>query len=211
MIYEKAIGMGPGAFPAAAGLSVVLSCLALGGTLLESGLVSSQSALESIQESREPRIYFRPAVRTGVEGGLFLVLGLLDLVPLLDMMINAFLKNYGLPATADNFSWENFQFVFSSTGVMDALETSLLLASVAGAICLVAGTLIAYWKLRRHSLAALLAERGGSPGLCLAWHRPGPGGNLPLDRTPARHQTGDLRDHVAPSHRLRDPVHDSPD
>lgn len=41
MIYEKAIGMGPGAFPAAAGLSVVLSCLALGGTLLESGLVSS--------------------------------------------------------------------------------------------------------------------------------------------------------------------------
>ena len=210
MIYEKAIGMGPGAFPAAAGLSVVLSCLALGGTLLESGLVSSQSALESIQESREPRIYFRPAVRIGVEGGLFLVLGLLDLVPLLDMMINAFLKNYGLPATADNFSWENFQFVFSSTGVMDALETSLLLASVAGAICLVAGTLIAYWKLRRHSLAALLAERGAAPGLCLAWHRPGPGGNLPLDGTPARHQTGDLRDHGAPSHRLRDPVHDPP-
>lgn len=186
MIYEKAIGMGPGAFPAAAGLSVVLSCLALGGTLLESGLVSSQSALESIQESREPRIFFRPSVRTGVEGGLFLVLGLLDLVPLLDMMINAFLKNYGLPATADNFSWENFQFVFSSTGVMDALETSLLLASAAGAICLVAGTLIAYWKLRRHSVAALLAERGAAlayalPGIVLAlaeifhWTEPLPG------------------------------------
>ncbi len=116
-----------------------------------------------------------------------------------------------LPATADNFSWENFQFVFSSTGVMDALETSLLLASTAGAICLVAGTLIAYWKLRRHSLAALLAERGGgSPGLCSAWHRPGPGRNLPLGGTPARHQTGNLRDHGAPSHRLRDPVHDPP-
>lgn len=92
-----------------------------------------------------------------------------------------------LPATADNFSWENFQFVFSSTGVMDALETSLLLASTAGAICLVAGTLIAYWKLRRHSLAALLAERGGAaqayalPGIVLAlaeifhWVEPLPG------------------------------------
>ncbi len=186
MIYEKAIGMGPGAFPAAAALSVVLSCLALGGTLLESGLVSSQSALESIQEYRKPRIYFRPAVRSRVEGGLFLGLGLLDLVPLVDMMINAFLKNYGLPATADNFSWENFQFVFSSTGVMDALETSLLLASAAGAICLVAGTLIAYWKLRRHSLIALLAERGAAlvyalPGIVLAlaeifhWTEPLPG------------------------------------
>ena len=41
-IYEKAIGFGPDAFPMAAALSVLLSVIAVGGTLMETALVGKK-------------------------------------------------------------------------------------------------------------------------------------------------------------------------
>lgn len=173
LIYEKTIGFGPSAFASAAALSVILSALALGGTFLESGLHTEQTALESIRETDEPRVTL-PPVRRDLLGKLLVgILAFIDLVPLLDMMVNACLKTYGLPATRGNFSWENFQFVFTNTGVLDAVSNSLFLAALTGLLCLVIGTAIAYWKLRKHSEVAALAERCAAllyalPGIVLA-------------------------------------------
>ena len=173
LIYGKTIGFGPTAFSSAAALSVILSALALGGTFVESSLHTEKTTLESIRESREPRVFLSPRARRLTEKGLLLVLGALDLVPLLDMMVNACLKTYGLPATRGNFSWENFQLVCTNTGVLDAISNSLFLAGITGLLCLVLGTAIAYWKLRKHSQVAALAERCAAllyalPGIVLA-------------------------------------------
>lgn len=173
LIYEKTIGFGPTAFSSAAALSVILSALALGGTFLESSLHTEKSTLESIRETTEPRVTLQPLRRDLTEKVLILVLGAIDLVPLADMMVNACLKTYGLPATRGNFSWDNFQFVFTNTGVLDAITNSLFLAGITGLLCLVLGTAIAYWKLRLHSEVAALAERCAAllyalPGIVLA-------------------------------------------
>ena len=51
-IYEKAIGFGPDAFPMAAALSVLLSVIAVGGTLMETALVGKNGKSESIKEGK---------------------------------------------------------------------------------------------------------------------------------------------------------------
>ena len=51
-IYEKAIGFGPEAFAQAAALSVVLSVIALCGTVAAAKAVRTRSALDSIREGR---------------------------------------------------------------------------------------------------------------------------------------------------------------
>ncbi|MGI6075904.1 MAG: ABC transporter permease [Pyramidobacter sp.] len=173
LIYEKAIGFGPDAFPTAAALSVILSVLAIGGTLLESGLISKQGALESIREDFQPRLQLNGHCRRRLESCLFLLLGGLNFVPLANMVLNAFLKNYGLAATRANLSLQNFLFVFSNQGVIAAIRNSLLLAVIATAFCLAAGTALAYLKIRRNNGAAVMAERCAAmtyalPGIVLA-------------------------------------------
>lgn len=157
-IYEKTISFGPDAFPMAAALSVLLSCIAIGGTLLESCFVHTRSAIESIKEDFQPRIILRNGRRKVLEWILIAVLGILDFVPLFDMILNAFLKNYGLAVTYSNLSLRNFSFVFTNTGVLTAVRNSLILALITCLVCIVIGTVLAFRQVRCYSLAASVAE-----------------------------------------------------
>lgn len=185
-IYEKAIGFGPEAFAQAAALSVVLSVIALCGTVAADKAVRTRSALDSIKEDYTPRINLATATRRKLELLLLAVWCVIDLVPLVDMVINGFLKNYGMPLTAENTTMENYDFLFSSSSVLSAIRNSLILASITCLFCIVIGTALAYWKLRKHSHAAKLAEQCASltyalPGIVLAlamifhWVEPFPG------------------------------------
>ena len=126
-IYEKAISFGPQSFPLAAALSVMLCIIAIGGTLLEV-LIRKGGAMESIKEDMSPRVYIRSSRRKITEGILLLGWGLFDLIPLLVMVSNAFLKNYGLAISRQNLSLENFTFVCTDTSVLSSVSNSLLLA-----------------------------------------------------------------------------------
>lgn len=157
-IYEKAIGFGPDAFPLAAALSVLLSVIAVGGTLMETALVGKNGKSESIKEDYSVRIELEGPKRRILEWGLLGTLGVLNLVPILVMIKSAFLKTYGLKMTLDNLSLKNFAFVFTNRGVLAAVRNSILLALVTCGVCIIVGTAAAYMKVRRNSKGAVTME-----------------------------------------------------
>lgn len=83
---KKAIGFGPDAFPMAAALSVLLSVIAVGGTLMETALVGKNGKSESIKEDYSVRIELEGPKRRLLEWGLLGTLGVLNLVPILVMI-----------------------------------------------------------------------------------------------------------------------------
>ena len=142
--------------------------------------------MESIKEDFQPRIILRNGRRKVLEWILIAVLGILDFVPLFDMILNAFLKNYGLAVTYSNLSLRNFSFVFTNTGVLTAVRNSLIMALITCLVCIVIGTVLAFRQVRCHSLAASVAEKCAAltyalPGIVLAlaiifqWTEPLPG------------------------------------
>lgn len=96
------------------------------------------------------------------------------------------LKDNGVVVGKGNGSVQNAVVVFHNRGVISAIHTSLTLAVVTTLVCIVAGTAIAYGKLRKKSRAAALLEKCASltyaiPGIVLAlsmifhWVEPIPG------------------------------------
>lgn len=186
LIYEKAIGFGPSAFNEAAALSVVLSLLAVGGTLLEGRITRGQQSQESILPDREPRIILKDRGRSWLERITLGGLGLLNIVPLATMILSAFLKSYGAALTPANLTLKNFAAVFTNRSIYLAVGNSLFLAGLTCAVCLVGGTALAYLRVRKGSRAAILAEKCAAltyavPGIVLAlamifyWVEPLPG------------------------------------
>ena len=164
-IYENAIGFGPNSFPLAAALSMILSVIAVAGTLLEGFFVSRGASFE---------------------WGTLGLLMILNIIPMLSMLASSFLKAYGLDFKPENLTFKNFAFVFQNRGVVSAITTSVTLALVTTVVCIIAGTAIAYAKLRLKSRAAVILEKCASltyaiPGIVLAlamifhWVEPLPG------------------------------------
>ena len=185
-IYENAIGFGPNAFPLAASLSMILSVIAVAGTLLEGFFVKRGASLDSIKEDYSVRVHFKKSLRILLEWGTLTLLLILNIIPMVSMVASSFLKSYGLDFAPENLTFGNFAFVFHNRGVVSAIRTSLILAAVTTFVCIVAGTAIAYAKLRRGSRAAVILEKCASltyaiPGIVLAlsmifhWVEPIPG------------------------------------
>lgn len=172
-IYEKAISFGPQSFAYAAALAVMLSVIAIAGTLAQNSLVGRRSQMESILEDDSVRIELAASVRRRVEWAVIAFFGAIAVVPLISMVLSSFLKFYGIDFVLENLTMKNFAFVFSNRGVMQAVRTSLTLAFLTCLICIVAGTWIAYVKVRRKEQAAKAIELAASltyaiPGIVLA-------------------------------------------
>lgn len=172
-IYEKAISFGPQSFAYAAALAVILSLIAVTGTGMQSRLVRKSSHMESIREDYSVRIEMTERKRRMTEWGILGLFSIVTIIPLLSMMISSFLKFYGIKVIAANITLKNYAFVFTNRGVMQAVRNSLLLAAVTCIICIAAGTLIAYLKLRSKRKTVLVAEAGASltyaiPGIVLS-------------------------------------------
>ena len=86
-IYENAIGFGPNAFPLAAALSLILSVIAVAGTLLEGFFVKRGAGMDSIKEDYSVRVFFRKAHRIALEWGILAVLLILNIIPMVSMVI----------------------------------------------------------------------------------------------------------------------------
>lgn len=185
-IYENAIGFGPNAFPLAAALSMILSVIAVAGTLLEGFFVKRGASMDSIKEDFSVRVHFKNPLRLCLEWGTLALLLILNIIPMVSMVASSFLKAYGLDFAPKNLTLKNFAFVFHNRGVVSAIRTSLILAVVTTVVCIAAGTAIAYAKLRTKSRAAVILEKCASltyaiPGIVLAlamifhWVEPLPG------------------------------------
>ena len=172
-IYEKAISFGPSSFNLAAALSVILSFIAISGTLLQGKLIKKGSNMESVKEDYSVRIIIEDKKRKVLETILLVLLVLINIVPLCTMIVSSFFKNFGGRIKLEQFTLENFQFVFTNDGVYKAVVNSIVLALITCAVCILIGTVIAYMKIRKNSAAAKLLESAAGltyalPGIVLA-------------------------------------------
>lgn len=172
-IYEKAISFGPNSFHLAAALSVVLSVIALTGTVLQSKLLAKNTGLESIKEDYSIRIKLPRKIRIITEWVCISILTFLNIIPIIVMIASSFLKTYGAKFRTENLSLENFKFVFTNRGVIQSIENSVFLALLTCFICILIGTAVAYMKVRRGAKSAALLESSASltyaiPGIVLS-------------------------------------------
>lgn len=186
LIYEQVIGFGPSAFARASVLSILLGVIALAGTVLQWLLLRKSRVDQTSAEDRSIRRALGKR-RSWVEAAVWLFLVVTSFLPLLSMASTAFIKAYGLPFIANNLTLKHFLFVLRDhAGTREAISNSLLLASLAGALCLVAGTLFAYWRIQRPSTLGKAMEGAVSlpyalPGMViglamiLTWIEPIPG------------------------------------
>lgn len=172
-IYEKAIGFGPTAFNSAAALAVLLSVIAVAGSILQNKFVKKRSDSESIREDYTERIILSKGKRLALEIVCFVCLIAVNVVPLISMVNSSFVKLFGQKISVKTFTLSNYRFVFTNEGVRKAILNSVFLAVLTCLICILAGTAIAYAKLREKSRAAKMAESAASltyalPGIVLA-------------------------------------------
>lgn len=172
-IYEKAISFGPTAFNSAAALSVLLSVIAITGSVLQNKLIKKRSDSESIKEDYTERIILSKGKRLVLEIVCFVCLIAVNVVPLISMITSSFVKLFGQKISAKTFTLSNYRFVFTNQGVRKAILNSIFLAVLTCVICILIGTAVAYAKLRKKSKAAEMAESAASltyalPGIVLA-------------------------------------------
>ncbi len=172
-IYEKVISFGPSSFSLAAGLSVILSLIAIIGIVLQNNFIKRSSSKESMREDFSIRIFLSLSLRRKIQWGCIVFLGIIDIVPLITMLLTAFQTNYGMELTIENMSVHNFTFLIRNHGVHQAVYNSMLLAVFTCIICIVIGTVCAYAKVRYHNRAAVVLEYAASltyaiPGIVIA-------------------------------------------
>ena len=73
-----------------------------------------------------------------------LTLVMIVIVPLVMIVLISFLKAYGLPLQMKNFTFAQYQKVFSANGTIASIRNSLFVSISAGIICMFLGTLVAY-------------------------------------------------------------------
>ncbi|MEK3763409.1 ABC transporter permease [Solibacillus sp. FSL K6-4121] len=187
-IFQEVIGYGNNAFARAATLSVLLALIALIVTGLQWLLLRRSKVMETSYIDHTPRVDLGKW-RSLVEIIVWALVLLFSIVPLISMLKTSFVKTYGVPLTLDTFTLYNYNFLlYDYNKVGDALQTSTILAIATAVICVVAGTIIAYMRIRKNSifsktLELIVAIPYTLPGMVLAlamilaWMQPIPGWN----------------------------------
>ncbi|MER2111771.1 ABC transporter permease [Solibacillus isronensis] len=187
-IFQEVIGYGNNAFARAATLSVLLALIALIVTGLQWLLLRRSKVMETSYIDYTPRVDLGKW-RSLVEIIVWAIVLLFSIVPLLSMLKTSFVKTYGVPLTLDTFTLYNYNFLlYDYNKVGDALQTSTILAIATAVICVVAGTIIAYMRIRKNSIFSKILELIVAipytlPGMVLAlamilaWMQPIPGWN----------------------------------
>ncbi|MCM3714025.1 ABC transporter permease [Halalkalibacter oceani] len=187
-IYQEIAGFGPSAFSRAATFSVLLGIIALVATAGQWLLLRKAKTGENSEIDDKPRFSlgaWRPVVELLLWGFLLLI----SIVPLFSMFGSSLIRAYGLPFSFENLTLQHYQFVlFEHEKVRGALLNSVKLAVSTGVICLVIGTAIAYYRLRKRNVVSKIIELAvglpyALPGMVLAlamilaWMQPIPGWN----------------------------------
>ncbi|WP_062051344.1 iron ABC transporter permease [Bacillus sp. JCM 19034] len=188
VIYQEIVGFGPSAFARAATFSVILGVIALLGTLFQWLLLRRSKEGENSEIDNKPRFSLGKA-RPFVEGFLWSFLIIISIVPLFSMVGTSLIRAYGLSFSLENITLDHYRFILlENDKVRGAVVNSLKLALGTGVICLIAGTAIAYYRLRKKTAVSRVMELAvglpyALPGMVLAlamilaWMQPLPGWN----------------------------------
>ncbi|MFD2705889.1 ABC transporter permease [Salibacterium lacus] len=187
-IYQEVVGIGPSAFARASVLSVLLGIIALLGTFLQWLLLRKSRQLETAHEETRPR-FSLGLWRTPVETVVWVFLVFISFVPLSSMVSSSLLSAYGVDFSLETITFSNYTYILFENGkTQGAIGNSLLLALWTAGTALIAGTILAYYRVRRPSALTRGAELVTGlpyalPGIVLAlamifaWMEPVPGWN----------------------------------
>lgn len=187
LIYEEIIGFGPSAFGRGASLSVILGLIAVVGTILQWFSVRRSKQAEALRADEEPR-YALGKHRYWVSPLLWGSLIFITIIPLVAMVSLSLKKSYGGKGFG-NLTLDNYRYILlDNPSTWKSIQNSLMLSFTTLIVCLVIGTLFAYFRVRRPSKINRLAELAISvpytlPGIVFAlsmilvWMEPIPGWN----------------------------------
>ncbi|MFC0215009.1 ABC transporter permease [Paenibacillus chartarius] len=188
LIYEEIIGFGPTAFARGAALSVILGIIAVAGTLLQWLSVRKIRTADTVVEGDSPR-YSLGKHRGWITAAVWAFLALITVVPLFSMIAISLKRAYGLPFRPANLTFSNYSYIlFENPKVWQSIQNSLQLSLVTVLVCLVLGSLLAYFRVRKPSWLTKSAELAVAlpytlPGIVFAlsmifvWMEPIPGWN----------------------------------
>lgn len=188
VIYQEIVGFGPTAFARAATFSVLLGMIALVGTLFQWLLLRKSKEGENSEIDAAPR-FSLGASRIWIEIILWSFLIIISIIPMFSMFGASLIRAYGLSFAIENLTFDHYRFIlFENDKVQRAISNSVKLALGTGLICLLLGTAIAYYRLRKNSFISKAIEIAVSlpyalPGMVLAlamiltWMQPIPGWN----------------------------------
>ncbi|WP_340082208.1 iron ABC transporter permease [Terribacillus sp. FSL K6-0262] len=196
-IYEQVIGYGPSAFSRAAVLSVLLGIVAIAATLIQVWFLRRSKVTETTVPDYEPRTQLKPFGRKLMQTVLWIFLLGTSLVPFLAMAAVSLVQAYGVDLTWQNLSLGNYRYIlFEDEKVLRSLSNSLLLGFITAVICLLFGTLFAYYRSHKQGrlpkvMEAIITMPYALPGTVLAlciilmWMQPLPGWYPGVYGTPA--------------------------
>ena len=172
-IYEKTIGFGPASFHIAAAVSMILAVIAVSVTLLQQRFAGKTFSFIKVKEDFSARVLFTGTKKKMTETGLFFVMGLLMLMPLLATIAVSIQKGIGTGFALSNLSLSNFDFLLKNDGAHNAIINSLFFAFATFWLCVIFGGLCAFWDVRKDSRTAKLCEQVFSvyyavPGIVIA-------------------------------------------
>ncbi|WHH58758.1 iron ABC transporter permease [Petroclostridium sp. X23] len=188
MIYEEIIGYGPSAFARGAALSVILGIIALIGTLFQWWLLRRYKRFETVKEDYAPRFSFARH-RIYIEVMVWIFLITISIIPVFSMAMTSLVNAYGMDFTPVNLTFRHYHFILAeSQKTKNAIQNSLILGMVTTMLCLLIGTIIAYYRTRKVSPISKAVEifvglPYALPGMVLAlamiftWMEPVPGWN----------------------------------
>ena len=140
-----------------AAISVMLVVVVAAALILQNRILSAGSYDIIKGKSMRPTLI----KLRGAKIPLFLLaiftLVMIVIVPLVMIVLISFLKAYGLPLKLENFTFAQYQKVFSANGTIASIRNSLFVSITAGIICMFLGTLVAYvvQKIRPKGKGAL--------------------------------------------------------
>lgn len=187
-IYQEVISFGPVAFSRAATLSVLLVVLAFIGISLQWKLLRKTNLDDSPNFDDKPRVLLRKS-KEWVEMIVWIVVLSISVVPLVSMLKTSVIRAYGLPFNVENFTFKHYRYLlFEYDKAFQSITISLQLALLTTCICIIVGTMIAYYRMRKGTIAMRFVEGMVSvpyalPGMVLAlamifaWMEPIPGWN----------------------------------
>ena len=183
-IYQAIISFSGNSFGEAAAESVILGVIGVLSSLILWKVAKMFQTMQTDMEDMSPRFFLRRK-KLLVEILMWLAIFIINFVPMLTLIVTAFMKGIGGGYGRDNMTLENFAFVFSNAKSFNAIKNSIFLGIATALICIVLGTIVAYLMVRRPSVLIRVVESIISvpysiPGiilglaLILTWARPLP-------------------------------------
>ena len=127
-----------------AALSVMLVVVVAAALILQNRILSSGSYDIIKGKSMRPTLIKLRGAKLPLFLLAILTLVFIVIVPLVMIVLISFLKAYGLPLEFKNFTFAQYQKVFSANGTIASIRNSLFVSITAGIVCMFLGTLVAY-------------------------------------------------------------------